>query len=102
MDFIIEKMKDEDWLAVAAIYEEGIATGNSTFEKKLPEWEKWDKDHLRNCRLVAKAEDRIIGWAALSPVSSRCCCSGVAEVSLYVTAPARVRQCRKDFASCCH
>jgi L-amino acid N-acyltransferase YncA len=89
VDFVIEKMKDENWSKVASIYREGIATGNSTFEKEPPEWEKWDKDHLRNCRLVAKTKDKVIGWAALSPVSTRCAYSGVAEVSLYVTASAR-------------
>jgi phosphinothricin acetyltransferase len=89
VDFAIEKMKDDDWSEVASIYREGIATGNSTFEKEPPEWEKWDKDHLRDCRLVAKAEDKVIGWAALSPVSTRCCYSGIAEVSLYIMASAR-------------
>ena len=89
MDFVIEQMKDKDWPAVASIYEEGIATGNSTFEKEPPEWERWDKDHLRDCRLVVRTEDKVIGWAALSPVSSRCAYSGVAEVSLYITASAR-------------
>ena len=89
MDFVIEKMKDEDWSKVASVYREGIATGNSTLEKEPPEWEKWDKDHLRNCRLVARAQGKVIGWAALSPVSTRCAYSGVAEVSLYITTSAR-------------
>lgn len=89
MDFLIEKMKDEDWPTVSAIYEEGIATGNSTFEEKSPQWGKWDKDHLPSCRLVAKTGGEIVGWIALSPVSSRCCYSGVAEVSLYISKSAR-------------
>jgi phosphinothricin acetyltransferase len=37
VDFVIEKMKAEDWSEVASIYREGIATGNSTFEKEPPE-----------------------------------------------------------------
>ena len=43
MDFTLETMKDEDWGAVQAIYREGIATGNATFEAAAPEWEEWDK-----------------------------------------------------------
>jgi L-amino acid N-acyltransferase YncA len=89
MDFTVERMKDEDWGAVQAIYREGIATGNATFEADAPKWEEWDKSHLPNCRLVARAGDQVVGWAALSPVSSRCVYSGVAEVSIYVTSSAR-------------
>ena len=89
MDFIIDKMKDEDWDDVASIYKEGITTSDATFETDAPEWEKWDKSHLQDCRLVVRAEDKVIGWAALSPVFTRCVYSGVAEVSLYVAASTR-------------
>ena len=89
MKFIVERMKDEDWDAVASIYQEGIATGNATFETDVPAWEKWDKSHLRDCRLVAKAEGKVIGWVVLSPVSTRSAYSGVAEVSLYVAGSTR-------------
>jgi L-amino acid N-acyltransferase YncA len=89
MDFTIEKMKDEDWLAVKAIYKEGIATGNATFEADAPDWEQWDEHHLRDCRLVVKSAEEIIGWFALSPVSNRCVYKGVAEGSLYVKSSAR-------------
>ncbi len=89
MDLILEPMRDEDWDAVRAIYCEGIATGNATFETDAPAWESWDKNHLRGCRLVARADGRVMGWAALSPVSGRCVYAGVAEVSIYVAAPAR-------------
>jgi phosphinothricin acetyltransferase len=33
----------------------------------------------------------VVGWAALSPVSSRCVYAGVAEVSIYIAAEARGR-----------
>ncbi len=71
------------------IYEEGIATKYATFETELPEWTEWDKDHLKFCRFVALNDDKIVGWAALSPISGRCIYSGVAEVSVYVSAAAR-------------
>lgn len=89
MNFMIDEMTDEDWNDVASIYREGVATGNATFETTVPSWEQWDKSRLKNCRLVAKAEGDVIGWAALSPVSTRCVYTGVAEISLYVAASTR-------------
>lgn len=95
MDITVEKMQDEDWEAVQAIYQEGIATGNATFETDTPEWEEWNRSHLRDCRLIAREGDQVVGWAALTPVSSRCVYSGVAEVSIYVAASARGRNIGK-------
>ncbi len=85
----IAPMAAADWPAVRAVYAEGIATGNATFETSTPEWEKWDAGHLDTCRLVATLEGDTVGWAALSPASSRCVYTGVAEVSVYVAAKAR-------------
>ena len=89
MDISFEKMKESDWPAIKLIYEEGIATGDATFEAEAPDWEQWDKTHLPDCRLVAKSGNEIIAWFALSPVSSRCAYKGVAEGSLYVKSTAR-------------
>ena len=91
MDFVVEEMRDVDWEAVRSIYREGIATGNATFEMDVPDWEDWNEGHLRDCRFVARKGERVVGWAALSPVSSRCVYAGVAEVSVYVAASARGR-----------
>ena len=91
-DIAIKSMREQDWPSVRSIYEEGIETGNATFEQRAPEWEKWDRGHLSTCRLVARAEHEILGWAALSPVSSRCVYAGVAEVSVYVAGRARGRK----------
>lgn len=77
-------MEAADWEAVRAVYLEGIETGQATFETEAPDWEKWDAGHLRQCRLVARTLDRVSGWAALSPVSSRRVYGGVMEVSVYV------------------
>ena len=77
-------MKGTDWPAVSGIYAEGIATGIATFEKVVPDFENWDKNHLSTCRLVAVKEQKVLGWAALSPVSGRCVYGGVAEVSVYI------------------
>lgn len=89
MNFTIEKMKDEDWPVVKEIYQEGIDTGNATFEAEASGWKQWNESHLRECRLVAKSEGKIVGWVALSPISERCAYRGVAEVSLYIISSAR-------------
>ena len=87
----VEEMRPDDWGRVRAIYLEGIATGDATFETEAPEWEAWDAAHVRACRLVARAGGEVAGWAALSLVSGRCVYGGVAEVSVYVGAGWRGR-----------
>ena len=86
---IIDIMDEGDWEAVKRIYEDGIATGNATVETQAPNWEHWNNNHRPDCRLVAKIGNEIVGWAALSPVSSRSAYSGVAEVSVYVAKQSR-------------
>jgi phosphinothricin acetyltransferase len=80
----IIEMQKMHWEKVKQIYESGIATGIATFETMAPSWEKWDKGHLPFARLVAISNNEVVGWVALSPVSSRCVYGGVAEVSVYV------------------
>src|SRR5580693_5452947 len=80
----ITPMSEAHWAAVREIYAQGIATRNATFETALPDWAEWDARHLSMCRLVALRGDEVVGWAALSAVSSREVYRGVAEVSVYV------------------
>lgn len=85
----IDGMVPTDWPDVSAIYLEGIATGNATFETLAPTWDEFDRIHLPFARLVAREGRTIAGWAALSRVSQRSCYSGVAELSVYVAGWAR-------------
>ena len=89
MKYTIDTLHASHWEALRSIYLEGIATGNATFETEAPDWEIWDRNHLSFGRLIARHDLSILGWAALSPVSSRRVYAGVAEVSLYVAASAR-------------
>ncbi len=84
MDFIIDNMKETDWQQVSTIYLAGIKTGIATFQNDVPTWEDWNRGHNTNCRFVARSGDKILGWVAISPVSSRCVYAGVAEVSIYI------------------
>jgi L-amino acid N-acyltransferase YncA len=81
----------DDWPAVREIYQDGIDTGDATFETAAPDWEAWDAKHLASCRLVVREGSQVLGWAALSPVSARPVYRGVAEVSVYVSGRARGR-----------
>lgn len=82
---VIDKMLSVDWEEVRGIYLEGISTGNATFQTEAPSWEEWDISHIEACRIVARSGGGVVGWAALSPVSSRRVYSGVGEVSVYVS-----------------
>jgi phosphinothricin acetyltransferase len=85
----VRVMHDEDWPAVRRIYEQGIATGNATFEIEAPDWDEWRADHLPDHRIVAVLAGVVVGWAALSAVSGRCVYRGVASDSVYIDAGAR-------------
>lgn len=87
----IRPIRREDWPSVRAIYAEGIATGNATFETEPPGWDAWDATHLRDARLAAVSDGKVVGWAALSPVSGRCAYAGAAGLSIYVSAAHRGR-----------
>jgi phosphinothricin acetyltransferase len=88
---MLAPMGAEDWPAVARIFEQGIATGNATFERAAPSWERWSAARCPEPRLVARDASGVIGWAALSPVSTRQVYRGVGAVSIYV-APADSRR----------
>jgi L-amino acid N-acyltransferase YncA len=82
---MIEPLLPEHWEAVKRIYENGIATGNATFQTAAPAtWEQWNNGHLEHSRFVAKDDDVVLGWIALSPTSARECYKGVCELSVYV------------------
>lgn len=89
--FTVRPLEPADWPEVRRIYEEGIATGDATFEVAAPSWEAWDAARLPTCRLVASDGGRLLGWTALSPVSGRCVYAGVAEEAVYVASDARGR-----------
>ncbi|MFF9128326.1 GNAT family N-acetyltransferase [Streptomyces sp. NPDC014889] len=85
-------MRPEHAEQVLAIYQLGIDEGNATFESTAPTWEAFDSAKLPAHRLVALDEDgRVLGWAAVVPVSDRCAYAGVVEHSVYVHPDARGR-----------
>ena len=81
---MLRPMLASDWPQVARIYADGIATGHATFDDRVPTWSAWDASHRPDLRLIVHSGDQVIGWAAASPVSDRCCYQGVVEDSVYV------------------
>ena len=83
-------MRAKDYPTVASIYQEGIDTGNATFNPAPPaSWAEWRRGKINECSLVARQGDLILGWAAVSPTSRRKVYAGVVEVSIYVGSQAR-------------
>jgi phosphinothricin acetyltransferase len=81
----------EDAAELAEIYNQGIDERTATFntnhvtEKEIEE--KLVKGVNKNSILVGVKLDsyRVIGWASISPYSSRPCYCGIGEVSIYIT-----------------
>ncbi|MFF5084549.1 GNAT family N-acetyltransferase [Actinoplanes sp. NPDC000266] len=86
----LRPMRATDAGAVLAIYQTGLDGGDASFETTAPSWEAFDAGRLAAHRLVA-AGPSVLGWVAVSPVSSRPVYAGVVEHSIYVDPAARGR-----------
>ena len=87
----VREARREDREAVAAIYNEGITEGGSTFETQtrtaadITDW----LGSARHPLLIAEHQQEIAGWARIAPYSTRPCYAGIGEASVYVRASAR-------------
>jgi L-amino acid N-acyltransferase YncA len=88
----VRPMRSEDADAVLALYQAGLDGGNASFEPAAPSWEAFDAGRLDAHRFVAvDADGRVLGWVAVTPVSSRPVYAGVVEHSIYVDPAAQGR-----------
>ena len=88
----VRPMRAADADQVLAIYQAGIDTGDASFELSAPGWAAFDAARLPDHRLVAvDTADRVLGWVAVSAVSSRSVYAGVVEHSVYVDPTAQRR-----------
>ena len=62
----------------------GCETAWRRSRRRFRTWEDWNAAHLWGHRLVAELLGEVVGWAALSPASTRRCYLGVVEDSIYV------------------
>jgi len=85
----IRPFEAEDYPAVKDIYQQGIDSGDASFQPTAPDWEEWNQSRLQDCRLVAIDEKMLIGWVALSGSSSHAFFHGLAEISIYIARDAQ-------------
>lgn len=90
-DVITRRVVDEDLPSVLAIYEEGLATRNATFETRLPTATQIRGRWMPGMAWVAELHGDVVRWTAVMPVSGRDCYAGVGETSVYVAEAARGR-----------
>lgn len=89
---MIRSMRHGDSDAVLAIYQAGLDTGHASFETAAPSWAAFDAGKLHDHRYVAVNDDgTVVGWVAVSAVSTRPVYAGVVEHSVYVDPTARGR-----------
>ena len=88
---LVRPLHPDDYPVVAAVFAEGIATGQATFETEVPGWEEWDAAHIPEHRFVAELDGEVVGWIAVVPYSRRAVYQGVGEESVYVAERARGR-----------
>jgi phosphinothricin acetyltransferase len=94
-------MSPSDAPAVLAVYAEGIASGDATFETEPPSWTAFDASRLPGHRFVARLridnqtagamDGSVVGWVAVTPTSTRPAYVGVVEHSVYVAPRAQGR-----------
>ena len=88
----IRPMTLGDAAAVLAIYQSGLDAGNASFEVTAPTWDGFDTTRLPAHRFVAAGPDGgVLGWVAVTPVSTRQVYAGVVEHSVYVDPAAQGR-----------
>lgn len=85
----LRAMEPEDLERVQQIYAEGIATGDATFEARVPDAGTLEAKWLRGHRWVAEAGGEVAGWTAAAPTSGRPVYAGVVETSVYVAEKAQ-------------
>lgn len=86
----IVNMLPEHWSSVCAIYQQGLDSNLATFQTEVPSYDEWHKSHLDDLRYVAiDSSQTVLGWVAVSSVSSREVYQGVLEHSLYIANDAK-------------
>jgi L-amino acid N-acyltransferase YncA len=83
-DVDVRELRDSDWDDIVNIYREGIATRNATFETRVPTVAQLDRKWMPEHRWVAEIDRRVVGFAAITPTSTRPVYRGVGETSIYV------------------
>ncbi|MCT8975174.1 arsinothricin resistance N-acetyltransferase ArsN1 [Clostridium sp. CX1] len=89
MNYITRKAKIEDILFITNIYNEGIEDRIATLETRIrdiDEMKEWFTTRGERYKVVVIEDSQGIvrGWASINVFNSRCCYSGVGDISVYV------------------
>lgn len=89
MNYITREAKIEDIPFIKDIYNQGIEDRIATLETRLrdvEEMEQWFTSRGDRYRVVVieDGKGKIFGWASINVFNSRCCYSGVGDLSIYV------------------
>lgn len=98
-DVTTRPVADSDLPVVLAIYADGLASRNATFETRVPTAKQLRDRWLPGMAWVAEVDGQVVGWTAVSPASARECYAGVGETSVYVAESARGRGVGKALLS---
>lgn len=91
IDLAVRAMTAHDADAVLRIYQTGLDGGLASFETTAPAWPAFDASKLPDHRFVAVLDGVVVGWVAVSQVSTRAVYAGVVEHSVYVDPAAQGR-----------
>jgi L-amino acid N-acyltransferase YncA len=91
LGWTVRPAEPRDAARISEIYNEGIEDGQATFETRprVPADIAGKLDTPANHLIVAEWSNTILGWASITPYSTRECYSGIGEASVYISRGAR-------------
>lgn len=89
MDYKVREAKISDILYITSIYNQGIEDRIATLETRLrdnAEMEEWFNSRSERYKVIVIEDSQNIvrGWASINVFNSRCCYSGVGDLSIYI------------------
>lgn len=89
MEYLIREATLKDVEFIKDIYNQGIEDRIATLETRLRttgDMEEWMTNRsIRNKVIVIEDSNNIVrGWASINVFNSRCCYSGVGDISIYI------------------
>jgi len=84
----IRAASESDQQAIMEIYNDAVLNTTATFDtepRSLQNQMEWFRKHKKNHPVfVAEENNKVVGWASLSPWSDRCAYDTTVEVSVYI------------------
>lgn len=89
MSYIMREARIEDIESITNIYNQGIEDRIATLETRLrdtDEMKEWfaTRGNKYKVIVIEDCEGMVRGWASINVFNSRCCYSGVGDISIYV------------------